>query len=56
MFQDMAQPQGGPLDALRYREAHVIADVAAPSVDRPNGAYEELDLLNPHYKKNLGQS
>jgi len=52
MLQDMAQPKGGPLDALNYRDAHLIADVAAGAMDHPDGAYEPLDMLDPNYKKN----
>ncbi|NNN08059.1 MAG: hypothetical protein HKL85_02560 [Acidimicrobiaceae bacterium] len=51
VLQDMAQPQGNRADTMNYIAAHVVADVVSSSVDQPNGAVQEYDMLDPHYVK-----
>jgi hypothetical protein len=36
---------------MNYIAAHVVADVVSSSVDQPNGAVQEYDMLDPHYVK-----
>ncbi len=51
-LQKMVEPRPGRAGTIRYVASHEVADVVSTSVDEPTSAYEEADMLDPHYRNN----